>query len=78
MPRMSGPALAHEVMASQPAIRTLFISGYTHEAIGRHGVLDPGVSFLQKPFSVAALLHAVRAVLDRGAVTDAGTERSAN
>jgi FixJ family two-component response regulator len=43
----------------------LFISGFPDEAIAHHGVLTPGIAFLQKPFSPAALAQKVREVLDR-------------
>lgn len=44
-------------------MKVLFMSGYPDEAVGWHGMLDPGVSFLQKPFTISALLHKVRKVL---------------
>jgi two-component system, cell cycle sensor histidine kinase and response regulator CckA len=64
MPRMSGPMLAEEVLKRSPDIKTLFISGYTDNAIVHHGRLDPGVAFLPKPFSPASLARKVREVLD--------------
>jgi two-component system cell cycle sensor histidine kinase/response regulator CckA len=48
----------------RPNLRILFMSGYTDEAIVRQGALDPGVAFLQKPFSPIALARKVREVLD--------------
>jgi len=64
MPGMTGKALAKEISRTQPGLKTLFISGYTDEAIASHGILDPGVAFLQKPFSPMALARKVRLVLD--------------
>jgi len=42
----------------------LFTSGYTEDAIVHHGVLEPGIAFLQKPYTTAALARKVRSVLD--------------
>jgi PAS domain S-box-containing protein len=64
MPAMNGPELARRVKAEHRGIRVLFASGYTDDAIVRHGVLDPGVAFLQKPFTPTALLKKIREVLD--------------
>jgi FixJ family two-component response regulator len=64
MPRMSGKMLAGQIQTLFPASAVLFISGYTDNAIVHHGQLDPGIAFLQKPFSPAALAHKVREVLD--------------
>jgi two-component system cell cycle sensor histidine kinase/response regulator CckA len=71
MPSMSGPELAHLVQLEHPGIRVLYASGYTDDAIVRHGVLDPGVAFLQKPFTPTSLLRKIRELLD--ASTAAGT-----
>ncbi len=64
MPLMSGPELARLVQLEQSGIRVLYASGYTDDAIVRHGVLDPGVAFLQKPVTPTALLRKIRALLD--------------
>ena len=64
MPQMNGRELAERVRAKRPGIRVLFTSGYTDDAILRHGVLDQGVPFLQKPITPAALMRSVRETLD--------------
>jgi CheY-like chemotaxis protein len=64
MPGLTGRQAAQEIQAGRPEVRILFISGYTDEAIARHGLLEPGVNFLAKPFTPDALLRKVRAVLD--------------
>jgi two-component system, cell cycle sensor histidine kinase and response regulator CckA len=64
MPEISGKELSQKATALSPGLKTLFMSGYTDETITHHGVLEPGVAFLQKPFSPIALTRKVRAVLD--------------
>jgi two-component system, cell cycle sensor histidine kinase and response regulator CckA len=73
MPRMSGRELADHVARLRPALPVLFMSGYTNDEITRRGLLNPGVPFLQKPFSPEALANKVREVLDasRGRRTEA-------
>jgi signal transduction histidine kinase/CheY-like chemotaxis protein len=65
MPGMSGKELADRLKLSIPDIKVLFISGYTDNAIVHHGVLEKGVNFIQKPFSMESLARKVREVLDR-------------
>ena len=60
MPGMSGRDLARRLQSSRPQLKTIFMSGYTDEIIARQGVLDDGVTFLQKPFSAQELLPLVR------------------
>ncbi len=64
MPQMKGPELAQRLERMRPGLRVLFISGYTDDAVLRHGVLEARTSFLQKPFSLDALARTVREVLD--------------
>ncbi|MDH5233858.1 MAG: ATP-binding protein [Gemmatimonadota bacterium] len=63
MPGVGGLHLSEELRKAHPGLRVLLISGYTEQEIGHHGVLDAGVAFLHKPFSVGALRAAVRAAL---------------
>ncbi len=65
MPGMNGRELAGRITARYPEARVLFMSGYTDDAIGRHGVLEPGTDFLEKPFAPAQVAGRVRAALDR-------------
>jgi two-component system, cell cycle sensor histidine kinase and response regulator CckA len=64
MPLMSGKVMAEWLMATYPELKILFTSGYTDDAIAHHGVLDPGVAFLPKPYTPAALSRKVRETLD--------------
>ena len=63
MPEQSGPALSIELQAMHPEMRVLYMSGYTDDAIVRHGIIESTTAFIQKPFSPDALLTKVRAVL---------------
>jgi len=64
LPGMNGRQLAEQVKQISPRTRVLYISGYTSNAIVHYGVLDPGLWFLPKPFSLSALVVKVREVLD--------------
>lgn len=65
MPTMNGKELAAKLQSLCPGIKTLFMSGYTANVIAHHGVLDAGVHFIQKPFSLKDLAVKVREALSR-------------
>ncbi|MBF0235148.1 MAG: transporter substrate-binding domain-containing protein, partial [Desulfamplus sp.] len=64
MPKMNGRELVEKVLSIAPNIKYLFISGYTANVIAHHGILDKGLYFLQKPFSMDELSVKIRDVLD--------------
>jgi CheY-like chemotaxis protein len=65
MPQMGGRTLADRLTARHPCLRVLYMSGHTDDTIVHHGVLDPGVDVVQKPFTPDALARRVREILDR-------------
>jgi PAS domain S-box-containing protein len=67
LPRMNGRELSERMAEHYPAVRTLFMSGYTDDATLKDGVLESRAAFLQKPFSMETLLHKVREVLGKAA-----------
>jgi PAS domain S-box-containing protein len=64
---MGGRRVAETLRSHRPGLRVLYMSGYTDDAIVHHGVLEPGLAFVQKPFTAELLLRRVRAVLDAAA-----------
>jgi PAS domain S-box-containing protein len=64
MPQMSGRELAERVLELRPTLPVLFMSGYTDDAIVRHGLLDEKLNFIQKPFDSAGVARKVRELLD--------------
>ncbi|MBC8089272.1 MAG: PAS domain S-box protein, partial [Phycisphaerae bacterium] len=64
MPGASGPELSKILQAKKPTLRVVFMSGYTDESIVHHGVLNPGVALLSKPFTFQALGRKIRETLD--------------
>jgi len=65
MPEMNGRDLARQLLSLSPGLKCLFMSGYTANVIASHGVLEEGVHFIQKPFSLHDLAAKLREVLDR-------------
>ena len=63
MPGASGPDLISQLIQRRPTLKVIYMSGYTEEAIVHHGVLNPGIAFLHKPFSSDALGQKLREVL---------------
>ena len=64
MPGMSGRELGRQVETLWPTTKVVYMSGYTDDALGHHGVLEPGIILLEKPFTPESLLSAVRSALD--------------
>jgi CheY-like chemotaxis protein len=65
MPAMNGRKLAEEALAGRPGLKVLFTTGFTRNAVVHNGVLDPGVNFIAKPFTLDQLAAKLREVLDR-------------
>jgi hypothetical protein len=65
MPQISGRELAERLADDNPGLRVLFMSGYSDEAVYRHGVLSPDAAFIEKPFTERTLTRKVREVLDQ-------------
>jgi PAS domain S-box-containing protein len=65
MPTMSGPDAVGKIAKLHPGVPTLYMSGYPDEAIAHHGIIEEGITFLQKPFSPQSLARLVRQLLDR-------------
>jgi len=77
MPGLSGRALADRLASARPGTKVLYMSGYTDAAIVQHGVLEPGLNYLQKPFTPDILAHKVRQVLDQPARAQPGDAAAA-
>ena len=65
MPLMGGKVMAEWLKTTYPDLKILFTSGYTDDAIAQHGVLEPGVAFLPKPYTPGILARKVREMLDK-------------
>ena len=64
MPGMNGRELSEELLKRNRDLKYLIISGYSHDYMSQDGVLEEGINFLQKPFSVSSLIEKVRDILD--------------
>jgi PAS domain S-box-containing protein len=64
MPGASGPELTKRLIEQRPALKVIYMSGYAEDAIAQHGVLEPGIAFLNKPFTSETLGQKLREVLD--------------
>jgi len=64
MPDLNGRDLAARLQAARADLKVLFMSGYTDDAVVRHGILQQGIAYLQKPFTPESLARKVRTVLD--------------
>jgi CheY-like chemotaxis protein len=71
MPRLSGRELASQIAAARRDLKVLYISGYTDDSVFRHGVLEGGMEFLQKPFNLRTLAQKIREILDAEAAAPA-------
>jgi PAS domain S-box-containing protein len=65
MPGASGPELRRQLVERQPALKVIYMSGYTEDTIAQHGVLEPGIAFVHKPFTSETLGRKIREVLDQ-------------
>jgi len=65
MPGLSGKEFARQLHEFKPDIKILYVSGYTDNVIAHHGILDPEINFLQKPFTIESLLTKVREIMDK-------------
>ncbi len=65
MPEMNGHELAKQLLARYPGLKQLFMSGYTADVIAHHGVLEEGVQFIQKPFTLQNLSEKIREALEQ-------------
>jgi len=65
MPYMGGKELAQVLLRTDPRLKVLFVSGYTGSAITHHGMLDPAIDFMQKPFDAQEFLAKIREILNR-------------
>jgi len=63
MPEMNGRELVQRLSSLRPAMQCLYMSGYTANVIAHHGVLDPSIHFIQKPFSMGDLARKIRETL---------------
>ena len=63
LPEMSGRILASRLGATHPGLKILYMSGYTNDALSQHGVLDPGIALIEKPFTGTGLVARIESLL---------------
>jgi two-component system cell cycle sensor histidine kinase/response regulator CckA len=71
MPRMSGRQLADRLLTERPEMKVLYMSGYTNDAVVRHGVSNSTIAFIQKPITPEPLMRKIREVLDAESIPNA-------
>jgi len=76
MPEMNGRQLYQQAVEIQPHLKVLYMSGYTDDVIAYQGILEEGISFIQKPFSVEALADSVRSAIEKAGPEDQIEENS--
>lgn len=64
MPEMTGPELYSRILQTKPELKVLFMSGYSNSIVSHQGILDEGICFIQKPFTIDELLEKIRNVLN--------------
>jgi CheY-like chemotaxis protein len=64
LPGMNGRQIANMLVERNPSLKVLYCSGYTEDTIVHHGVLEPHIHFISKPFSIPALSQKIRSILD--------------
>ncbi|MEN2985492.1 MAG: PAS domain S-box protein [Thermodesulfovibrionaceae bacterium] len=65
MPGISGTKLINKIKNYRPDVKVLYMSGYTDDVVSKHGILEKGINFIQKPFSIEAFSRKIREVLDK-------------
>jgi DNA-binding NtrC family response regulator len=64
LPGLSGRNIADQLHLVRPSMKVIYMSGYTDEFIADHGIMDPDIVLLEKPFAISSLLQSIREVLD--------------
>jgi CheY-like chemotaxis protein len=72
MPGMNGRALAEKARSLLPDLKVLFTSGYPEDTVAHHGIIEQGIEFLPKPYTLSGLAQRVREVLEASPARDDG------